>query len=227
LVLLGLLRGFGVSRIYVRQGPNFFIGSAVLLFGLVTLGNLPSVFFLDSLNRVIAGPNSPEAAYQPITFNPVFTGAFAENGGKRQKIIWDVRDRGGWTVYHESLPVYLGTSGALLVFVVLFLFFRSRRDTVARYYFLLCLASLPLLYFFSNNVIFGNSSWPKTRLLEVPIYMIIFLGIYTLRQCPRWIKRFFLVYMLVFSILPFLANERIGQMYTNLKYIKYNYDTYR
>jgi len=227
-ILLVLLRGAAVGRFYLRQPRAFLIGALALITAMATLGNMPSNFLRHQVNQILANDGLvEERIFPPLGYHPLFSEGFDQGGVFRAQSISDFRAHGGWTVYHESLPIYLSTSGMLLLFMGFFLFFRRRADLTARYYFVMSAVSLPLLYFFANNSVIGVYAWPKTRLFEVPYFLVLFLAIVQVARCRRRIKQAMVVFMLLYSFTPFLATERIGQMVENLKYVRYNYQTYR
>lgn len=98
-----------------------------------------------------------------------------------------------------------------------------RQDQIMFSLFVLFLAAIPLMLFFisfvdTSNIVLNPSN--KSRFLEIPVYGAIFCSIYFISRLGSLsIKRYTMAWLIVYSVIPFIANDRLQQIAVNMKYL--------
>ena len=196
-----------------------------LLMGLIVLGNL---FVSNPLGHgfakgiaLVAGPIEEKTL-------PLVKGEkIVAEGGDFS--IGDHREQREYDEYCKDMVHFVNYYGMILLMVlaVHWLFLEGKKkgmliakDRVLFEIFLVVVVGLPLFLFFTDFVQFGSRAWFKTRFMEIPVYLIIFVFLYFAdRVTVGRLKKFIMIALLMYAIIPFIATQRPQQ-------IKFNYENF-
>jgi len=140
--------------------------------------------------------------------------------------IGDSREIGTYNEYCKGVLEFIAYYGWVLVMIALIPYFYFQLVNGGslldqRFYriFAYIVTSMPLLFFIMDFTNWGPMrAWLKSRLLEVPVYFIIFIFFYFLGRAATKIERLVLgIIFVVYIVTPLLATERPRQMWENGK----------
>ncbi len=143
--------------------------------------------------------------------------------------IGDFREVGAHNEYCKGLVQFVNYYGLLLVMILLVNYFftsylrrasnhLSLADALMHELFLVNVLAMPFLFFFMDFVNFASRAWLKSRFLEGPVYIIIFVFLYVLHRCCSLRQQFFFAFLLVaYTVIPFIATARPQQILYNFQ----------
>lgn len=186
-----------------RSGPILFLAASLV--GILLLGNITAVPFLRFLSQF------PSLNLPGVLEYCLQAAVEIKPGG----LIGDYRERGDWNQYCLSafhMAAYYG--GFLLIFLTANNLITRRLNNVSPQreflpYFYLYLVSFPLLLFFIEYTSITHRAWVKTRFIEVPVYLILFISFYFM-YCllQKRGKAILITVIIAYCILPFYFTER-------------------
>ncbi|MBF0595077.1 MAG: hypothetical protein HQL22_08925 [Candidatus Omnitrophica bacterium] len=204
-------------RVYVKGLAALVLS---LLLGMVLLGN---VIQNNVLSRWTFHKLEPMIGHLE---SPALTG---EIFSKAPFQIKDFRERGGeYNLYCEGIIEFLSYYGFILVMICLIPFLYSRRsneglamDQHLYGIFVFIVTLIPIIFFIVDFTNLGpQRAWVKTRLLEIPVYFIIFCFVYFLDRMALWFEKVVLgIILTIYIVAPFLANQRPLQIQESGKYL--------
>ena len=214
----GIKTGTG-DKLLVRQGA---VLGAGLLIGLIFLGNIAAgnpwqKTFVTALKPIIGSVeirDIPQMKGSPLVSEG---GTFA---------VGDHRELGTFNEYCRGLTQFVDYYGLILMMILAVNYFIVRArgagqeflraDLVLYEIFLMAAASLPCFLFFTDFVQYGSRAWLKTRLLEIPVYVIILIFFYFVnRFCGKSQKIILGAVVLVYTFVPFVMTQRPEQIMYN------------
>jgi hypothetical protein len=197
----------------------------------VVIGNifLGNIFVDNYISRSFYGFLNISDNLFGLSFDNLLNSGSFPNRFISANNFWDILfksnlESGAWVQYN--------TSGLNFFYHYVLIFFLSiipyliyRKQKVSRfnsfYLFLLIFSSLLVfsLFFYIDFVADMNRSWLKSRMLEIPIFIIVFLvSVMTFKEKVNRIGVVLALFFISWSILPFFSTNRIPQLFTNLKY---------
>ena len=203
----------------VKQGAVLLAGlwTGLVLLGNMSAGNALQRIFVTTLKPIIGSVDIRDVP--PMKGAPIVSerGTFA---------VGDYRQLGTYNEYCKGLTQFVDYYGLILVMILATNYFivRARRagqkflraELVLYEIFLIAVASLPCLFFFTDFVQYGNRAWLKTRFLEIPVYVIILIFCYFAnRFCSKSQKIILGGVLLVYTFVPFVMTQRPQQIMYN------------
>ena len=206
-------------KLLVKQGAVLLAG---VLTGLIFLGNM---FAGNPLQRIFVTALKPIIGSVEIRDLPAMKGApIVSEGGTFA--VGDHRELRTFNEYCKGLTSFADYYGLILVMILATNYFivNARRagqgflraELVLYEIFLIAVASLPCFFFFTDFVQYGSRTWLKTRLLEIPVYVIILIFFYFAnRFCTKSQKIILGAVLLVYTFVPFVMTQRPRQIMYN------------
>lgn len=206
----------------MEQGEptNTFIFSMVLtsgIFGLLFLGNLTVQNNLAELFINILSSLFGEIEITNVNLT---------EGGLGSLIFGDYRELGSWNEFNKDVMHFISYYGAILAIALISvcLFEREKKriissDLISYILFgilVICTLALPIFLLFMDFNESSGRTWIKSLFLHIPVSMIFFSTFCLIFRVGRkWEKAAANVYLLVYTVTPFIATQRIEQITEN------------
>lgn len=199
----------------------------VMVCALLTLGNMTSLVLYEKFPRLMS------LCSWEIQPQILSTGSMVRDvAWQWSKIVGDHREIGAYLYITVSdfaayYGIFLCACLGLNTLVARSMVRRhsfSLNDRILFYVFLCIVTCIPLLFFFMNYVGVADRAWIKSRFLEVPVYLTLFISFYFANRLLRQREKIVLAFvLLLYCVVPFVATHRPQQILDNVEVFTVSY----